>query len=60
MVRTKARACTGKVPHATRRAAAAHLRSLIERGASPVVYVVYRCRSDPSHWHVGHRIPKNR
>lgn len=60
MIKTKARACTGKIKHATRKAALKHLANLVAAGASPVVLVAYRCPADPSHHHVGHRIPARR
>jgi hypothetical protein len=60
MVKTRATACTGKKAHATRKQAQAHLDRLIRKGASPEVWAVYRCKTDPAHWHVGHRMPKDR
>lgn len=64
MTQTKARACDGKKPHATREEATAHMQRLIAEGASPVVLNVYRCptvkRGQRGHFHVGHRIPGRR
>jgi hypothetical protein len=64
MIRTKARACEGKISHASRAAALAHKSRLIAEGASPVVLNVYACPTvkpgQVRHFHVGHRIPARR
>jgi hypothetical protein len=60
MPKTRANACIGKIQHATRKGAEDHLHRLIRGGASAKVLAVYRCRWDPSHWHVGHRMARKR
>ncbi|MFF3493762.1 hypothetical protein ACFYWS_20685 [Streptomyces sp. NPDC002795] len=58
MIRTKNRACAGKIRHPTRPDAEEHKARLIEQGA--VRLNVYRCRRRSCHgWHVGH-LPRNR
>lgn len=60
MIKTKARACDGKIKHATRAEAEEHRRRLI-RGGSPAKRLkVYRCPADKSHFHVGHTHPGRR
>ena len=64
MIRTKARACDGKIKHATREDAEAHRWRLIRAGDSPAVLVVYTCPTvkpgQVRHFHLGHRIPARR
>lgn len=60
MIRTKARACDGKIKHATREDAQSHRRRLIRAGASPKRLTVYRCPADGSHFHCGHVHPGKR
>lgn len=64
MIKTKARACTGKIAHHNREAAMAHRAELIRKGASPALLVVYTCPTvkpaQVRHFHVGHRIPERR
>lgn len=54
MTRTKARECGTKVRHPSRSHALEHLHQLLNKGASPALMHVYRCRGCLS-WHVGHR-----
>lgn len=62
MVTTRARACAGKHPHPTEKAAQSHMWRLVQAGAALVRLNVYRCPHAPKgrpHWHVGHT-PKPR
>jgi hypothetical protein len=57
VIRTKARACDGKLKHASREDAEAHRRRLIRVGASPAVLAVYACPTvkpgQVRHFHIG-------
>lgn len=60
MIKTKARACTGKIKHATRQKALGHLFQLVANGADIRRLKAYRCPTDSRHWHVGHVHPGRR
>jgi hypothetical protein len=60
VIRTKARDCGGKIPHAGREEAEAHRQRLIRNGAAAHRLKVYRCPADKSHFHCGHVHPGKR
>ena len=53
VVKTKARACDGKVPYPTRERAESRRQQYIDRGAAPGALNVYACPHG-AHFHVGH------
>lgn len=60
MIKTKARACKGKIKHATRESAQAHLERLVAAGARRDRLRIYTCPADRRHLHLGHVHPGKR